>query len=411
MRTLKQEIRKITKKDYKILYDYSKYSNNLYNYSLYFIRQFYFNTNKYIGLKELEKEVKNNENYKLLPSQSAQQILKLVDKNFRSFFALLRKKKNGQYHDKINIPKYKEKNGLFNIIFTNQNAILKNNMFNLCKSITYKRTISNRNLTIPFSYNLDGKFKQLIIKPFNNGKYFKMYIIYEENKKNENYDLNKNNYLSIDLGIDNFASCVDTSGHSFIMNGKPLKSYNRWYNKELAKKQSILKILNNKNISNYLQKLFRKRENFIDNYMNQIVNKIIKKCIEYKNKNIVLGYNKGWKNKINMGKKNNQKFVQIPYLNFIKKIESKCNIYNINLILQEESYTSKCSFINKEKIKKHDKYLGKRIKRGLYKSKEGILINADINAAGNILRKVIGDVFINQPILGLMLNPVKLNFN
>jgi putative transposase len=234
-----------------------------------------------------------------------------------------------------------------------------------------------------------------------------MYIVYDENKIKQN-ELNKNNYLSIDLGINNFCACIDTLGHSFLMNGKPIKSYNRWYNKKVAEVKSELKLKNDKNWSNYLSKITNDRDNWIDNYFNQIVYKLIKHCIQNNIGNIVIGYNEGWKSECNIGKINNQKFQSIPYLKFKIKLENKCNEFSINFIYHEESYTSKCSLIDLEQIKKKEIYLGRRIKRGLFQTSNSILLNADINGSGNILRKVFGDVWLNQPIVDLMLNPVKL---
>lgn len=408
--TLKQNI-KLNKSQYKIFKDYSHYSNNLYNYALYICNQYFKETNKYIGLKTLEKQVKFNKNYKLLPAQNSQQLLRLVDKNYRSFFSLLRKKKLGQYNDNINVPKYKKKGSCFNIIFTGQNCNLKNNIILFPKSKLYK-SINSSKLHLKFTYKINCTIKQIIIKPYNDGKFFKMFIQYEENKNNNiNYDLKKENKLSIDLGINNLAACFSNVSGPFIINGKPLKSYNRYYNKTTSEIKSKLKKINNKNWSNKLSKINENRNNYIDNYFNQSVNKIIKYCLNNKIGEIIFGYNEGWKTNINIGKINNQKFIYIPYYLFKRKIESKCRQYNINFILTEESYTSKCSFLDNEELCKKEEYLGKRVKRGLYRSKEGILLNADVNGSANIMRKVIDNVYsnIDQSILDLMLNPFKFN--
>jgi len=399
----------LNKIQYKILKDYSHYSNNLYNYSLYIANNYFKETGKYIGYITLEKEVKSNENYKLLPAQSAQQIIKLVDQNYRAFFALLKKKNNGQYTGKIQEPKFMKKGYCFNVIYTNQNSRIYKNKLMLDRSRLYKSLNKNLKLEIDFTYKINGEIKQIMFQPKYNGKYFIMYIIYEENKK-EKIELNKNNYLSIDLGINNFCACTDTLGHSFLMNGKPIKSYNRWYNKKVAEVKSELKMKNNKDWSNYLSKIYIDRENWIDNYFNQLVSKLIKHCQLFDIGNIVIGYNEGWKQKSGIGKVNNQKFQSIPYLKFKIKLENKCNELSINFIYHEESYTSKCSLIDFESINKQDNYLGKRVKRGLFQTSKGILLNADINGSGNILRKVIGDAWLSQPIVDLMLNPVKRNF-
>jgi len=404
MKTLKQIIH-VDKERYKIFIDFSKYSNNLYNYSLYVVKQYYKETGDYIGFKKLYHEVKNNENYKMLPSQCANRIVKLVDQNFRSFFSKLKKKLKGQYDNRVSSPNFRKKGSLFNIVYTNQFCFIRNNRIDFTKSINYSK-LNNTKLYIDFTYKLDGKMKQILLKPINNGQYFIMYINYEENKKN-NPILNKNKYLSIDLGVDNLCSCVDiSSGHSFILNGKPLKSYNRWYNKKSAERRSEIKLKNNLNWCKNLTKLNVKRSNYIDNYFNQSVNILIKYCLRKNIGNIIFGYNESWKNGTNMGKINNQKFNHIPYLLLKTKLKNKDVV---DVIFQEESYTSKCSFIDKEKIENHENYLGKRIERGLFKTSSGKLINADINGSANIAKKVIGDVIYNQPIEDLMFNPIKIN--
>lgn len=412
MKTYKQHIRKLSKESFQVFKDFTHYSNNLYNYSLYVIRQYYFETGKYLGLSQLLKEVKDNENYKLLPAQSSQQIVRLVDKNFRSFFALLRKKQQGQYLQKVKIPKYLPKNSNYLLIYTFQGIRHYNGekiVFNTSNEYKKLKDKLKGKLEVKFTKKIEGKIKQVIIK-YTSKNYLEMIIQYEEEEP-KCKRLNKKAYLGLDLGVNNLVSGLDTFGHSFLVNGKPLKSYNKWYNQTKSRRKSILEKVNKKKISNYLKKLEIDRNNFINNYLNQVVNRIVKHCLEYNIGNVICGYNETWKQSINIGKVNNQKFVYIPYLKLKQKLEHKCNENGIEFILHEESYTSKCSFIDKERVCKHEKYLGKRVKRGLFKSKEGILVNSDINGAGNILRKVIGDVVYDQPIVGLMLNPIKLNFN
>lgn len=395
MKTYKQTLRKITKDQYKILKEYCLYSAKLYNEALNICNHHFEQTNKYIGYNKLYHEIKNSENYQNLPAQSAQQVLRLVDQNFRSFFALLRKKKLGQYNDKINVPQLKNEEDLFLLQFSFQQAKLKNNILKLTKKLKFK-----------FTHKIDGIIKQVIIKPYNRGQYFKLFIQYRENKKQIDHNLNKNNYLSVDLGINNFASCFSyPSGHSFILNGRPLKSLNRYFNKTKALVQEELESKNNQKWSNQLQNLTEKRNNVVDNFMNQASSFIIKYCIQNKIATIVMGYNKQWKQNSNLGRRNNQKFQSIPFYSFKRKLEYKCLDNNINLQFTEESYTSKCSFIDNEKMKKKDQYLGKRIKRGLYRSSNNLLLNADINSAANILRKARSDVIFDQDLLGLMFNP------
>lgn len=413
MKTLKQQLRKLNKEQYQTLKDFCHYSNNLYNYTLYVAKEYYKETNKYIGSKELYNEVKDNENFKLLPVQCSQQIIRLIDKDFRGFFALLRRKQKGQYPNNVNSPKFKKKGGTFNLIYTNQNSRLskKKKTLSFDSSNAYNK-LKNKKLTlkIPFSYDIDGEIKQIIIKPINDGQYFNLYITYEENKKEVKNNVNKNKYVAIDLGINNFASFVDSSGRSYLVNGKPLKSYNRQFNKRNAGLKSELEKKNGKKWSRRLETLNQKRYWWIDNYFNQVASKLMKYCAANQIGNLILGYNKNWKQDLNIGKVNNQKFQYIPYYLFKRKLEHKCSEFGIQYVQQEESYTSKCSFLDKEEIGEKENYFGERIKRGLFKSANGIIINADINGSGNILRKVIGDTIYSQPIEGLMLNPVKINF-
>jgi len=413
MKVLKQQLRKLTKEQYKIIKDFCHYSNNLYNCANYIVREYYKETNKYLGFKQLWREIKSNENYKLLPAQSATQIVKLADKNYRAYFALLKRKLSGGYNGEINIPKFRKKGDMYILIYTYQTLTMpkipKRPYISLNLSDEYKkRHNKDIKLRIPFTYNIDGKVKQIIIKPFNKGQYFNLYICYDENKKEANHGLDKSKVCAIDFGINNLVTAVDTSGHSLIMNGKPLKSYNRWFNISRSALQSELKLKNNRFWSKRLESQSQKRFWYIDNYFNQITNKIIKHCLHNKIGTLVVGYNEGWKQDINIGKINNQKFVYIPYYILKRKLESKCQEYGVDFILKEESYTSKCSFLDNEEIEKHDSYLGKRIHRGLFKSSNGTLINADVNGAANILRKVFPNAFANG-ILDVRLHPIIIN--
>ena len=196
-----------------------------------------------------------------------------------------------------------------------------------------------------------------------------------------------------------------------MLNGKILKSVNQHYNKIVAKIKSELKKKNDKDWSKKLGKLTLKRNNIINNYLHHTSKFIITYCIENNIKNIVVGKNKNWKNEVNIGKRNNQNFVSIPHSKLIQQIQYKGEEVGINVSTVEENYTSKCSALDLEKICKHKdgEYKGKRIKRGLFQNTKG-LINADVNGSLNILRKVIGDDFIqNLTNRGCALQPIKFN--
>lgn len=395
MKTLKQHIKKLTKSQFIELSNMCKHSNSLYNCGLYVVNKYYEETNSYIGYNKLYHEMKNNEHYTSIPTKMGQQIIRLIDKNYMSYFSLLKQKKNGKYADNVNKPRYKKSKSEFILILPSDQISIKKNILKI-----------TRNLKIKFTYEIKGKIKQAIIKP-NGNKYYTLYITYEENQIcNEIKD--KNKILGIDLGLNNLASCASNVGPSFIINGKPLKSYNQFYNKIKTQCKSELKICNNKYSSNKLSKLEINRNNFIHNYFNQSISKIIKFCNEYNIGKLIIGYNETWKTEINLGSKTNQSFMNIPHYTFKEKLRNKCEENGIEFILTEESHTSKCSFIDNEKLCHKKEYLGRRIKRGLYISNTGIKLNADINGSCNIIRKVIPE-FKYEGIEDFIVSPMMLN--
>ena len=227
--------------------------------------------------------------------------------------------------------------------------------------------------------------------------------------------------MSIDLGIDNLCTCTSNVTKSFIVNGKPIKSINQYYNKQKSKYQSILELKNHKKYSNRLYRLTLKRHNKIKDYFHKVSRYIVNQLVEQSINTLIIGKNNGWKQETNLGKRNNQNFVQIPFNMLINMLQYKCKIQGINCILQEESYTSKASFFDNDYIPIYNKskseiknytFSGKRIKRGLYKT-NNILINADINGSLNILRKYLNvacDMIISSTSRGFVHNPVKINF-
>ena len=196
-------------------------------------------------------------------------------------------------------------------------------------------------------------------------------------------------YCSIDLGVNNLSTIGSNILKPIIINGKPLKSINQYYNKKLAKLKSELK--NEKKTSRRIKSLTVKRNNKVNDYLHKASKLIVNYLVSNNISTLVIGKNKEWKQNANIGKRNNQNFIQIPHTRFIEMLTYKCKLEGIPLIIKEESYTSKCSFIDNEPIKKQKVYIGKRIKRGLFETKEKRLINADLNGSLNILRKVVGE--------------------
>lgn len=400
-----QHIIKPAHKFYKEIDNLCFLSKNLYNTGLYEIRQHFFKSQydnsikyKYLNYFELNKKLKNekNKDYNILPIQTSQQILRIIDQNFKSFFILLKKKKLKEYSEKINIPKYLKKNGRFIVKYSIQNIskkYLNNNIIKIPKTnIEFRTKVEN--------------IKEIRFIPKSN------YIIFEITYEKTEKQIKNNNdrYLSIDLGINNLATCTSNKIKSFIINGRPIKSINQYYNKKLSQLQSEL---SNKNLntSKRIQKLTLKRNSKIKDYFHKTSRYIVNQAVYHSLNTIIVGYNKGWKQETNIGKINNQKFQQISFAQLVNMLSYKAKLVGINILIQNESYTSKCSFFDNEPIKKHDNYLGKRIKRGLFKTSTGLLINADINGSLNILRKKINeanDEILSPVCRGLVLNPLRI---
>lgn len=261
----------------------------------------------------------------------------------------------------------------------------------LTMSNAFKKEFGKVNLPFPERLN-DKQVKEIRIFPKHGCKFFDIEFVYIQ--KEENLNLNPNNAIGIDLGLDNLATCVANTGASFIVDGKRLKSINQWYNKENARLQSIKDKQKIKGTTNLQYTNTRNRNNRVNYYMNKTARIIVNYCIANKIGNIVVGYNLDWKRNINIGKRNNQKFTQIPHGNLRLKIQSLCERYGINYIEQEESYTSKADFFandilpvyNPDNPQKYS-FSGKRVSRGQYKTCQRTVINADCNGALNILRK------------------------
>lgn len=352
-------------------------------------------------------------NYFLLHSASSQAILQQVDKNYLSYFKINKiQTKKPPYHlpkdehfqvTYKSIPKKNCEKGIFKIPFSTD-----------FKEYAFKKSLlTDIQIKLPDKFKDINKYKinQIKLIPKNKARYFELCIIYTTSC-NKIEDLDKSQYLGVDLGLNNLMSCVSTTGSPFIINGRKLKSYNQWYNKEISRLKSISdKNTKSPKITKKMNNIIQKRNNRAEDYMRKSVRIVIDYCIENKIGNIVVGYNKDFKRNINIGKKNNQNFVQIPIFKIRQKLKYLCEYYGINYKEQEESYTSKSSFLSQDAIPDYKdipkkgtleyiiynsvinknnqtKFSGKRISRGLYEDyNQNLILNADINGAANILRK------------------------
>ena len=372
-------------------------SGLLYNYVLYQVRQGIFSGNY---LKEYDLSSKlcrdNQFDFRNLPSTVSQQVVKQVFQNIKGWIKLKKdyEKNPSKYEARPGLPKYKKRKKQNMLVFTTSACRVRDGYIHFIK-----------NIVEPIKTNIGGnELYQVRIIP--QATCYVVEVIYE--KKESDLYLNKSNILSIDLGLDNLCTGISNVGlNPFIMNGKVIKSFNQWYNKKRAKWMGFV---GNKGTSNRLKWLNNYRNFWIDDKIHKVSRWIINFCKHNNVGSIVIGLNKGWKQNIDLGKKNNQKFVEIPFSKLIDKIIYKGKLMGIKVQTTEESYTSKIDHLAFESLKKQEVYLGRRKKRGLFQSSIGKLVNADVNGAIGIGRKVFGDSFVKEIIdSGFAFNPVRVN--
>ena len=386
--TIKQQVKHLSKEDYLTIKELCHVAKNLTNEAIYNVRQYYFTENEFLKYEKNYTLLKNSPNYKILNSNMAQQILKEVDGSLKSFFRLLKLAKEGKYAFKdCKLPHYLPKDGYTTLIIGF--VRLNGNKLIIPFSNSFKKTHKPIEIAIP-PVLLDKKVKEIRIIPKANARFFEIQYIYEAEYVQRN--LNKNNALALDLGINNLVTAASSKGESFIIDGRRLKSINQWFNKENARLQSIKdKQHFGKKITNRQKAIARDRNNKVNDYMNKTARKIINYCIAHDIGTLIVGYNETFQRDSHIGKQNNQNFVNIPYGQLRSKLEYLCELNNIIFVKQEESYTSKASFWDKDNIPTYNadnlQFSGDRMHRGLYKTANGTLLNADVNGALNIMCK------------------------
>ncbi len=389
--TVKQQVKHLSKEEYYILRELCHTAKNLANEAIYHIRQYYFTEGEYLNYEKNYTLLKNSPNYKMLNSNMAQKILKEVDGAFKSFFGLLKLAKKGKYSFRdCKLPRYLKKDGFTTLVIGF--IRLNGNKLILPYSNLFKKTHDPVEITIPPI--LIGKpIKEIRIIPKSGARFFEIQYIHEAGCIQRN--LNKNNALALDLGVNNLVTAVSSEGKSFIVDGRRLKSMNQWFNKENARLERIKdKQGEKRRTTNHQKILADKRNRQMNDYMSKTAKRILHYCIQHDIGTLVTGYHETFQCNAGMGKQNHQNFVSIPYGKLRSKLEYLCELNSIVFVKQEESYTSKASFWDKDRIPVYNadnpqsyRFSGKRIQRGLYKTASGKLLNADINGALNILRK------------------------
>ena len=380
-------------------------SKNLYNQTNYILRNQFINHEKMTGYNKLAKQfsipsdIEKYNNFQKLPAQTAQWTIKKMKQAWSSFFESMKEygKHPEKYLGKPGIPKYKNRNGEFMIIFTNQQCSIENGILNFPRSI---------NMEVRTRLN-DVNLREVRIVPQGTG--YTVEIVYE--KEIMDFTAEKpQRIMGIDIGVRNIVTIGDNiSSEGIAVRGGILKSINQFFNKENSRLKSISdRQIGNRQSTQKEKHLFMKRNRMLKDIMHKLSMAIVYYAESKNIDTIVIGHNDGWKQEVTMGKRNNQNFVQIPFNTLIELIRYKAEERGINVIIQEESHTSRCSFLDGESIEHHDVYVGKRAKRGVFRSSDGILIHADLNAVYNIIKKAIPEAFVNG-IEGIGLYPRSLS--
>lgn len=372
-------------------------SKNLFNYANYLIRQKFIGSGEYLDYYKIQKLCQGKTDYLALPAKVSQQVLLRLHESWKSFFAATKEYKlhPDKFKARPKIPRYKHKTLGRNVLTYTAQAISKKWL---------KKGIINLSLTDIFLTTKVSPVNQVRIVPKT--YHYSIEIVYEPKavtKSSSGFE----GIAGIDIGLNNLAT-ITSNQKGFgplIINGKPLKSINAYYHQKKALLQSYLK--GERQTSIKINHLTHKRNVKVDNYLHNASRFIINHLAANRIGTLVIGKNDNWKQAINLGKQNNQNFVAIPHARFIEMLTYKAQLAGIVVKVIEESYTSKCSFLDNEPCVKHSEYKGKRIKRGLFRAGDGRLINADVNGSANIVKKAFPNAFA-EGIQGVVVRPVRV---
>lgn len=408
-----QQVRIKTSSETRSLIEFICYeSNKLTNCGIYYCRQMYFKTGKIPTKFDLHKMFSDNIHFKALHSQVAQNCLTTVAESFKSFLGLVKLVKQGKLNQKPRLPKYR-KAGLNLVTFPSQAVKLREGLLRFPLGGKVKAWFGIDCFYLPMPTNIEFKLiREFRILPKNGQLYLELVYKLTEQKP----EVSRVNALGIDPGLNNWLTCVSNVGTSFIIGGKRVKSWNQWYNKQIAtikeeKPQGFW--------SRRLATITEKRNRRMRDAINKTARYILNHCLEHKIGLVVFGWNQGNKDRINLGKQNNQKFVQIPTARLKERLKELLEQYNIRFEETEESYTSQASFLDNDLLPKYGEKpsqwqaSGKRVKRGLYRTAALWLINADCNGAANILRKVMANLNLDLSRVskGILAMPLRVLLN
>lgn len=398
-------------KDLKAILEYiCSESNKLHNCAVYYARQIWFKTRRFVTGFDLVNELGSNKHFSALPSEAAVQTCLSVGESVKSFSELLKKSRKGELEQNPKFPKYR-KQGYQLVAFPKRALRLVGNTIRFPLGLQVKAWFGLKEFFLPMPSNLDfGLLKEVRILP-RNGAFYAEFVYPKANIKAE---LDPAKCLGIDHGLNNWLTCVSNVETSFIVDGLRLKSLNQWYNKHTS---DLMEGKPNGYWTKRLANITERRNRQMRDAVNKAARIVVNHCLSNGIGTIVFGWNKKQKDSANMGAKTNQKFVQIPTARLKERIKQLCEIYGIQFIETEESYTSKASFLDSDTIPVYGekpelwKESGKRVKRGLYRTAKNILINADCNGAANIARKVAATLGLDLDGVsrGALTTPLKFN--
>lgn len=392
---------------YDMLFDFTHKAKNLYNYANFLVREEFIRNNKWLRYGDLDKRLKADvafDDYKQMPTaQSAQQTLRLLEKDWKSFFKAIKDWSAHQekYLGRPKLPKYKPKDGKHILILTNQNVKLKDGVLHFpktfCGFTITPQWVKQNNFVSFQQVRFIPSMKSLVVE-----------LVYNMQVPDEPLPDN-GRYMSMDIGLDNLATVVNNVGlKPMIINGKGLKSINKYYHKQVAHYREVAKRMNGRDYTARMNSFTGKRNRKMDDYMHKASKYLIDYALAHNIHTLVIGNNKEWKQNSSMSKNVNQSFVGIPHMRFMKMVQYKAQNVGINVVFTEESYTSGTSFLDGEEPTKANYKKSRRVKRGLFISNKGIKINADVNGAFQIMKKVFPKAFANG-IEGVALHPVRVS--
>lgn len=385
MQLVEQHVIDKTHPCWKEIDDAAFASKNLYNLANYQMRQHFFDTGRVLSMKKLYAAVKESDAYCGLPRKVSNWVLKTLKKNWTGYFKAKKEweKNPDKFTGKPQIPKYKDKETGRNVLYYEQGAISRK------KEVKENGIVKLSGLTL-LVHTKRAKYDLVRIVPQKT--HYVVEIVYTEPEQQA--DVNSSWIAGCDIGLNNLAA-ITSNKPGFVpllVNGRPLKSINQFYNKRKAHLQSELDDPKY-GTSHRIERLTDTRNRRVDQMLHTQSRRIVDLLIKEQIGTLAIGKNDGWKQEINIGQRNNQNFVSIPHARFIDMLTYKAQLVGIQVVITEESYTSKCSFLDLEPILKHDQYVGQRVHRGLFRASHGRLINADVNGAYNIIRKVSPNAF------------------